>query len=235
MNNESFIKLNRKILEWEWYDDLPTFRLFMHLLIKANWKEKKWHGVTIKRGQLLTSQQHLAEETGLSRQQVRTSLEKLISTNEITKSASAKYTIITIKNYNKYQDNNQANNQVVTNKQPSGNQVATTTKEYKNNKNDKKDDISVDISSKEKESKKKFIPPTINQVRDYCLERKNRVDAEQFIDFYSSKGWMVGKNKMKDWKACIRNWERRDRKNKKIDSHDYNFDELERQLARANK
>ena len=58
-------------------------------------------------------------------------------------------------------------------------------------------------------SKKRFTPPTLEEVKAYCLERGNQVDAEQFIDFYSSKGWMVGKNPMKDWKACVRTWEKR--------------------------
>jgi hypothetical protein len=59
-------------------------------------------------------------------------------------------------------------------------------------------------------NKKRFTPPTLEEVKAYCFERNNQVDAEQFIDFYSSKGWMVGKNPMKDWKACVRTWEKRD-------------------------
>ena len=55
---------------------------------------------------------------------------------------------------------------------------------------------------------RKFTPPSIEEVRDYCLERMNNVDPEKFIDFYESKGWMVGKNKMKDWRAAVRTWER---------------------------
>lgn len=54
----------------------------------------------------------------------------------------------------------------------------------------------------------RFIPPTIEQVKEYCKERNNSVDAEAFVDFYQSKGWMVGRNKMKDWKAAVRTWER---------------------------
>lgn len=57
----------------------------------------------------------------------------------------------------------------------------------------------------------RFTPPTVDEVRCYCLERNNNIDAEQFVDFYESKGWMVGKNKMKDWKSCVRTWEKRDR------------------------
>ena len=63
-----------------------------------------------------------------------------------------------------------------------------------------------------KKETKKFIKPTLEEVKEYCLERKNNIDAETFIDFYESKGWYVGKNKMKDWKATIRTWER-NRKN----------------------
>lgn len=73
----------------------------------------------------------------------------------------------------------------------------------------------IEIDIKEKSIKEKlalFTPPTVEEVTAYCKERGNKVDAEQFIAFYTSKGWMVGKNKMKDWKACIRTWERRDAK-----------------------
>ena len=58
------------------------------------------------------------------------------------------------------------------------------------------------------EPKKRFKPPTLDEVRAYCQERHNSVDPEQFINFYTSKGWMVGKNPMKDWKAAVRTWER---------------------------
>lgn len=59
---------------------------------------------------------------------------------------------------------------------------------------------------------KRFVPPTVEEIKDYCLERNNNVDANKFFDFYEAKGWMVGKNKMKDWKACVRTWENRDKK-----------------------
>ena len=58
---------------------------------------------------------------------------------------------------------------------------------------------------------KRFKPPTVDEVRAYCQERKNNVNPEAFVDFYESKGWMVGKNKMKDWKASVRTWERGDK------------------------
>ena len=81
-------------------------------------------------------------------------------------------------------------------------------------------DTDNDINNiKEKESKKKsadkphrsFVPPTVEEVRDYCQERNNGIDAQSFVDFYDSKGWFVGKNKMKDWRAAVRTWEQRSR------------------------
>lgn len=69
-------------------------------------------------------------------------------------------------------------------------------------KTKKEKDISDDIS------KKNFTPPTVEEVREYCQSRNNFVDPERFVDFYAAKGWMVGKNKMKDWKAAVRTWER---------------------------
>ena len=74
--------------------------------------------------------------------------------------------------------------------------------------NIKRKDLSNDKSKREK----KFVPPTLDEVIAYCNERNNGIDPESFIDFYESKGWMVGKNKMKDWKAAIRTWEKHDNK-----------------------
>lgn len=66
------------------------------------------------------------------------------------------------------------------------------------------------IGGKEKTFKK----PTVEEIKDYCLKRKNKINAEQFYDFYESKGWKVGNQKMKDWKACVRTWEAREKKDK---------------------
>lgn len=64
----------------------------------------------------------------------------------------------------------------------------------------------------------RFVKPTLEEIQDYCLERNNSVDAEKFYDFYESKDWMIGKNKMKDWKACVRTWERRTPKQNDVPS-----------------
>jgi len=75
-------------------------------------------------------------------------------------------------------------------------------------------DIEKDINNSGA-SPRKFIPPTLEEVQAYCKERNNNVDAQKWYDFYQSKGWMIGKNKMKDWKACVRTWEKSDKPQKK--------------------
>ena len=75
---------------------------------------------------------------------------------------------------------------------------------------DKEIDIDKDIE-KENIKRKKFIKPTVEEIKEYCLERKNNIDAEHFIDYYESNGWKIGKNPMKDWKATIRTWEKRNK------------------------
>ena len=130
---EGWIKLHRKILDWEWYTDAPVRILFEHLLLTANYEDKRWKGITIKRGQKVTSRQHLAEETGLTEQQVRTALAKLKSTQNITSKTTNKYTLISIVKYNIYQLNENENNQQ--NNQQINQQITNKEPQLKNNKN----------------------------------------------------------------------------------------------------
>lgn len=70
----------------------------------------------------------------------------------------------------------------------------------------------------------KFVKPTLEEVQKYCKERNNKIDAEHFIDYYESIGWLVGKNPMKDWKACIRTWERKDKSTKTSNSDNWHYE-----------
>lgn len=122
---EGWICLYRKFLNWQWYTDTNTKVLFIHLLLKANYEDKVWKNIVIKRGQLLTSVSKLAEETQQTIQQTRSALSKLKMTNEITTKATNKYTLITIEKYNDFQSviktnniqNNMQDNNQITNKQ----------------------------------------------------------------------------------------------------------------------
>lgn len=97
--NKGFVAFPRGLTSWEWYDDINTSRLYVHLLLTSNWEEKQWHGVTIPPGGRVTSVQKLVSETGLTTKQVRTSLLKLIETNYVTIKTTNKFSVITIENY----------------------------------------------------------------------------------------------------------------------------------------
>ena len=130
-----WVKIYRKIIEWEWWDDHNTTRLFIYLIAKANHKDSCWRGIEIKRGQIITSFDSMSRDTGLTIQKIRTGIKRLISTNEITHNSTSKYSIITIEKYGNYQQEQQAilntNNKQATSKQ----QASNNKQEYKNNKN----------------------------------------------------------------------------------------------------
>lgn len=120
---EWYIKLFRKIEDWWWYTDTPTKCLFLHLLIKANIRDTSFRWIPIKKWSLITGRLKLSQETWLSEQQIRTSLDKLKSTNEITIKSTNSFSFITIQNWESYQDKSTNES---TNEQPTDNQRITT-------------------------------------------------------------------------------------------------------------
>ena len=102
-NRQGFISLHRAVLDWEWYGDINTSRLFIHLLLTAEYKDTTWRGRPIKRGQRACSLTELSKETRLTIRQTRTSLSRLQTTREVTCEKSSKGTVITINSYDKYQ------------------------------------------------------------------------------------------------------------------------------------
>lgn len=136
-----FVKLDRGILNWEWYSEPCTRGLFIHCILKANWKAGSWKGQPYERGQFITSLSSLADETGYSVQNIKTALKHLISTGELTSKATNKYRIITVCNYDKYQVTNKPDNKVLTNNQQTANKQLTTDEEYKEIKNKRSNNI----------------------------------------------------------------------------------------------
>lgn len=201
MLQNGFIALHRSLLSWGWHADPATGWLFVNLLLMANWTDSEWQGMTIERGQLVTGRKALAAQTGLSEQTVRTSLNRLKSTNEITIASTNKFSVITIVNYGKFQDVPEMPTSTLTsnltNNQPAANQQLTTNEQEKQGEQGIK-------------PRKRFTPPSVDEVAAYCRERGNVVDAQRFVDFYASKGWKVGNAGMRDWRAAVRNWERQD-------------------------
>lgn len=126
-----YVKISRKILEWEWYKDVNTKVLFFHILLKANWKLGRFQGTEVPRGSFVTSQQNLALETGLTLKNVRTALKHLENTGEVAVNRHSKFSVITIKNYDKYQS---GGSQVAVEWQSGGSQVATIEERKKERK-----------------------------------------------------------------------------------------------------
>lgn len=100
----SYIKIDRKILEWEWYKNQHTKTVFLHCLLKAYWKDTKFEGKIIPRGSFVTSVKRLSEELDLTADEIKTALKHLTKTGELTKQATNKFTVITVSNYDSYQE-----------------------------------------------------------------------------------------------------------------------------------
>ncbi len=152
---DGWIKMFRRFLEWEWYDKTSMVRLFLHILLKANYEDKKWHGVVIKRGQFVTSFANLSAETGLSLQVVRSCLDKLQRTGEVNKQSTSQYTIITVCKYADYQQiedvEQKTNNiQITSEQQASNKRVTNEQQQHKNIR--KKEYKNIYTLSKERES-----------------------------------------------------------------------------------
>lgn len=123
---EGWVCFYRKITEWEWYSTPNMLHLFFHMIVSANHKDGKWKGVDIKRGQLATGRKALSAAIGVSEQSIRTCLARLERTGEITQKPTSKFSIITICNYDDYQEDKKQINQQLTSNQPATNQQLTT-------------------------------------------------------------------------------------------------------------
>lgn len=138
-DSNGYIKLYRKMLDWEWWDDVNTRTVFIYLILSANYKPSRWKGIDIGRGQLVTSYEKIANATGLSVRNVRTSLARLETTGEVTRLVTGKWQLVTIEKYTFYQGERQASDKVadreVTGKRQASDKEVTTNKEYKEYKN----------------------------------------------------------------------------------------------------
>lgn len=206
MDNNGYIKIFRSILEWEWWDDPNTFRLFIYLLLNANWKESKYHGEYVSRGSLVVGLKSLSQTLGMSVQSLRTSLSHLKSTGEITIKSTNKFSVVTIVNWEKYQGmDGEANKQInkqLTNNQQTTNKQLTTEEEYKNIRNK---EIYIKVQNLYNE-----LCPKLHKCKSIT---KNRVDLinnildaftdEEIKDVFNKANnnlWLTGENGRR-WKA----------------------------------
>lgn len=196
------------------HEDRPftRYEAWEDLVMLANWKTNEWEGMIIARGEYVTSQSKLCSRWRWSRQGLRTFLRGLKRATKVTITTTKTLTKITICNYERYQSDQPSDqpscqpstNQELTKSQPRANQELTTTKEGKK--------VRREEGKKEEKSPARFIPPTIEEIRARISECEfTHTDPERFWNFYESKGWMVGRNKMKSWKSALSGWESRAR------------------------
>ena len=136
MLESGYVRLYRSFLAWEWYTDSNTKDLFLHLILTANWEPKKWRGITIERGQRVFSYANLSREIRMSVQQTRTAINHLKSTGEITCSGTSEYSIVTVKNYELYQ---QATCELTSGQQATNKPSTSDQQQLKKDKERKKD------------------------------------------------------------------------------------------------
>ena len=209
-----FIKIYRQLEDWEWYMDSNTKSLFIHCLLRANHKDNKWRGKFVDAGSFITSYERLSAETGLSVRQVRTSLNRLKSTGELTHKTTSQFSIISIVKWEDYQgyevkDDKQIDklsDKRATSERQASDKRATTNKNDKNVKNDK---------NKNKDGKNvvEFVPPTLEEVTAYAKEKGFENLAKTFFEWYSESEWKdVKGNQVKNWKQKFITWMNREPK-----------------------
>lgn len=198
--HRGYVRLWRKTLDSGLMQNPEIFTFFSWCLMKATHKPiKQMVGhqlVSLQPGQFVFGRKSAAQALGTTERKIRTAkaaIEKMgISTSKTTN----KYSIISIVNWPSYQRmstaNDQQNDQEATSRRPAGDHK----QELKNLKTEKV------------KPNGRFAPPSVDEVRSYCIERKNGIDPSAFIDHYEANGWMRGKSKIKSWKACVRTWEK---------------------------
>lgn len=204
MANEGYIKLYRRMMKWGWYTDTPTKCVFLHLLFLACYEPCYFKCVHLEPGQAVSSIRQIATDTGLTVKQVRTAINHLKETQEVAQSPYGKFSVFTVNNYNDYQCTGTDEGK----QRAQEGHSEGTLPNIKKNKEVKNTPYNPPQGGEGVSVPKRFVPPTPEEVNTYCRERNNGIDGSEFCDFYTSKGWKVGKNPMKDWKAAVRTWER---------------------------
>ena len=200
--NKGWIKLRRSLVDWEWYDDHNATRLLIHLLITVNYEDKKWKGITIKKGSMVLSWETLSNSIGLTVRQCRTAMSKLISSGEVTKQVTSKYQVVTLIKWEKFQiidsvDDKEDDRQMTGERQANDRQMTTTketknirSKETKNKNNSVKNEkhFSLAVNSCFENVLNYFPedlkPKTESQKNKWLetIEKLNRIDKWEFQD-----------------------------------------------------
>lgn len=206
MAGNGYIKLHRKMVDWRWYKDPNTFRVFIHLLLSASYKEEDYRGHHIMPGQVVCGRKQLAKELGMSEKAIRTALNHLKSTNEVTIKTTNKFSIITIEKWGKYQVEDSQKGQQKG--QQNGQQRASKTQKSGH----------IQELKKLENIERGAHTPTFEEIQSYVREMGYEMDPAAFFDYYEETGWLKKNGQpIKDWKASVRTWNRREREFQKSD------------------
>lgn len=189
--NKGWIKIHRRLLDWEWYSDTNMVRLFLHLLLKANSSDRRWQGREVPRGSLVTSRATLEAETGLSQKTIRTCLARLIATGEIEVEATHRFSIITICNFDNYQESEQGERP--TGGQVNGQQTANQTAKLKGNANanetgdcEAKKETSGQVNAQQTANQTATLKEYIYNISVVDARAREEISTEDFLRQYFS-------------------------------------------------
>lgn len=230
---QGWIKLYRKLTEWGWYHDVNTRITFIHLLLTVNHKDKMYEGKLIKRGSRLVSNKKLAEEIGLTENELRTAIKHLELTGEINKQSTSRNTLITVVNYDCYQATSQTDNEQITNNSQTDNEQITTNKNEKNDKNLKNERIQARTHTQNSNFKSSYgeFKNVLLSDDEYNLLIEQFGNPEQLIKRLDEYKEQSGKQYNSDYMA-IRRWVveavKKDEAKKPPIDETYNIDEINR-------
>ena len=210
MPDGNYIKLNRQLLEWRYWYSETAVKLWILILMKANWKDGWFMGKRIPRGSFATSISNLAIESGFSEATVRRWLIKFEEDGQITRRATNRFTQINVINYALFQDVPENVTKRMTEQMTERvtEQVTDQMTEQVTPNRRKKEG---EEGKKERSVYGSFAPPTREELQDYIRETGSSVDPDRFFDYYENNGWKTGKTPMQDWRATVRSWEKRDK------------------------
>lgn len=193
--DNTFIKLSRKIQSWRWYQDANTMRVFVHILLNANVYDHDFENITVKRGQWVTSINKISTQLNISTRSIRTALNHLKSTNEVTIKTTPKYSIITVKNYNQYQKVTKCSTII---RQTDDKQVTNDRQQYK--------------KGKERKRREERDIPSFSEVEQFARTENLNVDVKKFFDYYEERKWQIADKPIDDWKSLLKTWSKNEHK-----------------------
>jgi len=204
---KGWVAVGRNLVESEIYKDSRKLHIWMHLLLNANHKKGQavigHQVIDLEPGQQVTGQKSIAYATGVNRNFVQRVLVLFENLGYIEQQITNKYRVISITNWERYQNP----------EQQASNKRAADEQQMSTNNNDN------NVNNKDN-NKKRFKPPALHEVVEYVNEKQlTTVDPAYFISFYESKNWMVGKNKMSNWKSAVSGWHNRNLKKQGKNQH----------------